>query len=221
MKNSIKYFFLLTLGVIISFTTSSFASSDTKTEEQEKATSTALVLASKSSALLAVSRDTTLTLSVKQRSSVWAQNLDGFALMLPSPKSLAHLRPHEIQYEVLYTFKNGGTIGPVKIYNNLANTGENKFFLSLGVSDGAYKRKSGEIGGKNAWIFPTLNDGRKYTSILRQKDSSGITEDLTAEWFLEHHVTKLDLDEDSPFHCGEPFMFVQVGLLPPIDFTGR
>ncbi|RZI45608.1 hypothetical protein [Candidatus Finniella inopinata] len=69
MKNSIKYFFLSTLGLIVSLTISSFASSDTKNEEQAKAASTALVPVSQSSALVAVANNTALTLSVTQRAS--------------------------------------------------------------------------------------------------------------------------------------------------------
>ena len=224
MKNNIKHFLLLTLGVIVSFTISSFASSDTKSEE--KAASTALVPVSKSSALVAVSNNTALTLSVAQRSSVWAQNSDEFALMLPPPpvQLVPHPGPHDIQYEVVYTFEGAGTRGPVRLFNNLRNGNTDAVVFGLGVSGAATKKRPQYVCGNHSYTFAKVPEDKdyRYTTVIRIKgDTTGATPDVDHNWFKEHCVNTPHPDEDHLLHMGEPFMFLQLGKIPEIDLSGR
>ncbi len=124
-----------------------------------------------------------------------------------------------VEYEVVLELRGGGTVGPVKIYNNL-DLGT-RVSLGLGVSDGSSMERPQHIDGKNADFFPKLHGGLTYTTVIRDKKASGKTAELKANWFAEHWVSKMTKDEGDKFFSDEPFMFIAVGTIPAIDFSGR
>jgi len=124
-----------------------------------------------------------------------------------------------IEYEVVLELWDSGTVGPVKIYNNL-NAGE-WVSLGLGVSDGSCMKRPQHIDGKNDYFFPKLHGGLTYTTVIRDKKTAGKTAELKANWFAEHWVSKVTADQSDKFFGDEPYMFIAVGTIPAIDFSGR
>jgi hypothetical protein len=124
-----------------------------------------------------------------------------------------------IEYEVVLELGGSGTVGPVKIYNNL-DLGA-LVSLGLGVSDGSCMKRSQHIDGKNADFFPKLHGGLTYTTVIRDKRAAGKTAELKANWFAERWVSKVTSDQSDKFFGEEPYMFIAVGTIPAIDFSGR